>query len=118
MENTPRLYETLVHVLSQQAPWVDQRHLKTRAWMMVGLIQAGGISLTAWAPSVVRRAQYAQRTVRRLRRWLANDKIDVLSLYGPFMQHAGAAWSEQALEVALDTSRLWHTYGLVRLSVL
>ena len=32
MENTPRLYDTLVYVLSQHAQWVDQRHLKTRAW--------------------------------------------------------------------------------------
>ena len=42
MENTPRLYDTLVHVLSQHATWVDQRHLKTLAWMMVGIIHAGG----------------------------------------------------------------------------
>jgi hypothetical protein len=118
MENTPRLYDTLVHVLSQHATWLDQRHLKTLAWMMVGMIHAGGISLTTWAPYVVSRAQYAQSTVRRFRRWLDNDKIDVLSLYGPFMQQAVAAWSEQALYVALDTSMLWNTYCLVRLSVI
>jgi len=118
MENTPRLYDTLVHVLSQQATWLDQRHLKTLAWMMVGLIQAGWISLTAWAPYVVSRAQYAQSTVRRFRRWLDNDKIDVLSLYGPFIQQAVAAWGEQALSVALDTSMLWNTSCLVRLSVI
>ena len=118
MENTPRLYDTLVHVLSQQATWLDQRHLKTLAWMMVGLIQAGWISLTAWAPYVVSRAQYAQSTVRRFRRWLDNDKIDVLSLYGPCIQQAVAAWGEQALYVALDTSMLWNTSCLVRLSVI
>jgi len=44
VENTPHLYDTLVHVLSQHAKWVDQRHLKTLTWMMVGLIQAGWIS--------------------------------------------------------------------------
>ena len=38
MENTPQLYDTLVHVLSQPTPWLDQRHLKSLAWMMVGLI--------------------------------------------------------------------------------
>ena len=83
MENTPHLYDTLVHVLSQHAKWVDQRHLKTLEWMMVGLIQSGWISLTAWPPYVVSRARDAQSTVRRFRRWLDNDKIDVLSLYGP-----------------------------------
>jgi hypothetical protein len=88
MENTPRLYDTLVLVLSQHAQWVDQRHLKTLAWMMVGLIQSSWISLSAWAPSVVSRAQYAQSTVRRFRRWLDNDKIEVGSLYGPLRQQA------------------------------
>ena len=118
MENTPRLYDTLVQVLGQQTTWGDLRRLKTLAWMMVGLIHAGSISLSAWAPYVVSRAQYAQSTVRRFRRWLDNDKIDVLSLYGPFMQQAVAAWGEQALYVALDTSMLWNTYCLVRLAVI
>ena len=97
---------------------MDQRHLKTLAWMMVGMIQAGGISLTAWAPYVVSRAQYAQSTVRRLRRWLDNDTSDVLSLYGPGRQHAFAEWGEQALSVALDTARLWHTYCGIGLAVI
>jgi hypothetical protein len=118
MENTPHLYNTLVHVLSQHAKWVDQRHLKTLAWMMVGLIHSGCISLSAWAPHVVSRAQYAQSTTRRFRRWLDNDKIDVLSLYGPFMQQALVGWDTQALSVALDTSMLWNTYCLIRLSVI
>ena len=49
MEGTPRLYDTLVQVLSQHQNWVDLRHLKTLAWMIVGLIQAGRSSLTAWS---------------------------------------------------------------------
>src|SRR5215470_2726884 len=118
MENTSHLYDTLVRVLSQYATWLDQRHLKTLAWMMVGMIQAGGISLTAWAPYVVSRAQYAQSTVRRFRRWLDNDQIDVMALYGPLMAQALAEWGEQTLYVALDTSMLWNTYCLIRLAVI
>jgi hypothetical protein len=118
MENTPHLYDTLVHVLSQHDRWLDQRHLKTLAWMMVGLIQAGWISLTAWTPYVGSRAQYAQSTVRRFRRWLDNDKIDVGALYGPLIEHALAEWGAQALYVALDTSMLWNTYCLIRLSLI
>src|SRR5499427_3492132 len=118
MENTPHLYDTLVQVLSQHPHWADLRHLKTLAWMMVGLIHSGCSSLSAWAPYVVSRAQYAQSTVRRFRRWLHNDKIDVLALYGPLMTQALAGWGEQALYVALDTSMLWNTYCLIRLSVI
>jgi Transposase DDE domain len=56
--------------------------------------------------------------VRRFRRWLDNDKIDVVALYSPLMQQALAEWGEQALYVALDTSMLWNTYCLLRLSVI
>src|SRR5262247_104868 len=118
MENTPHLYDTLVLVLCQHATWADQRHLKTLAWMMVGLIHSGWIRLTAWAPYVVSRARYAQRTVRRFRRWLDHDKIAALSLYGPLLEQALGQWGEQALSVALDTSMLWNTYCLLRLAVL
>lgn len=88
LENTPHLYDTLVRVLSQHPKWLDIRHLKTLAWMMVGLIHSGSISLGAWSPFVVSRAQYSQSTVRRFRRWLDNDKIEVQTLYGPLMQQA------------------------------
>ena len=92
MENTPYLYDTLVQVLRQPQHWLDLRHLKTLAWMMVGLIHAGSISLCAWTPFVVSRAQYSQSTQRRFRRWLDNDKIEVHALYGPlracFENHA------------------------------
>jgi len=86
--------------------------------MMVGLIHSGCISLSAWAPYVVSRAQYAQSTVRRFRRWLDNDQIDVMALYGPLMAQALAEWGEQTLYVALDTSMLWNTYCLIRLAVI
>jgi hypothetical protein len=97
VEHTPHLYDTLVHVLSQHAEWSEQRHLTTLAWMMLGLLHSGWISLTAWAPYVVSRARYAQSTVRRFRRWLDNDKIDALSLYGPLLEQALGQWGEQAL---------------------
>jgi hypothetical protein len=87
MESTPRLYDTLVDVLHQHQKWLDLRHLKTLAWMTVGLIQCGNISLTAWAPYVHSRAVFAQSSVRRFARWLANDRIDVHALYGPSPRH-------------------------------
>src|SRR5262249_27244240 len=111
------LYDTLVQVLRQQANWEDRRHLKTLAWMIVGLIQSGWISLNAWVPYVVSRARYAQSTVRRFRRWLDNDKIEVASLYGSLIQQALAEWGVQVLYLALDTSMLWNTYCMIRISV-
>ena len=91
--------------------------MKTLAWMMAGLIQAGNISLTAWVPSVHSRAVYAPSPVRRWTRWLAHTRLDVPALYGPLMQHAMAAWGAQRVYLALDPSMLWKTSGLVRLAL-
>jgi hypothetical protein len=44
-------YDILVHVFSQHRNWLDRRHLKTLAWLMVGLLQARGLRLTTWLPS-------------------------------------------------------------------
>jgi hypothetical protein len=118
MENTPYLYDTLLRVLSQHSHWLDLRHLKTLAWMMVGLIHSHAISLGAWAPFVVSRARFSQSTVRRFRRWLDNDKIEVHVLSGPLIQQALIGWVDKRLYVALDTSLLWNTYCMVRLSVI
>jgi hypothetical protein len=118
MENPLRLYHTIVQVLGQHENWLDKRHLKTLAWMMVGLIQSGKIGLNAWAPYVHSRATYAQSTVRRFARWLDNPRIDVMDLYGPLIQQALAEWGNHKLYLALDTSMLWGRYCIVRISVI
>ena len=118
MENTPYLDDTLVQRLRQHRKWLDLRHLKTLAWMMVGLIHSSSISLGAWAPFVISRARYSQSTVRRFRRWLDNDNIEVHALYGPLMQQALIGWVDKTLYGALATSLLWTTYCMVRLSVI
>jgi hypothetical protein len=118
MENTPRLYDTLVQVLSQHRQWLDVRHLKTLAWMMAGLLESGLISLTQWAPFVHGRAVFAQSSVRRFARWLANERIDVHRLYGPLIQQALSSWGAHALYLALDTSLLWEQYCVIRISLI
>jgi Transposase DDE domain len=117
MENPPRLYSELVEVCGQPGQWRDVRHVQTLAWMVVGLIQAECIKLTAWVPFVHSRARYAQSTQRRFRRWLANRRIEVTPLYGPLIQQALQEWGTHTLYLALDTSMLWTQYCLIRLSV-
>ncbi|HEY5867685.1 MAG TPA: hypothetical protein VI542_19360 [Candidatus Tectomicrobia bacterium] len=86
--------------------------------MMVGLISSKTVSLGAWAPFVVSRARYAQSIVRRFSRWLANHRIKPESLYGPLIEQALVSWMGKRVYVALDTSMLWNTYYLMRLSVM
>jgi hypothetical protein len=117
MENSPRLYSELVALCGQSGQWRDVRHLQTFAWMVVGLIQAECVKLPAWVPFVQGRAQYAQSTQRRFRRWLGNRRIEVAPLYGPLIQQALQDWGTHTLYLALDTSLLWNQYCLIRLSV-
>jgi len=117
MENSPRLYSELVALCGQPGQWCDVRHLQTVVWMVVGLIQAEGVKLTAWVPFVQGRARYAQSTQRRFRRWLGNRRIEVAPLYRPLIQQALQEWGTHTLYLALDTSMLWNQYCLIRLSV-
>lgn len=117
MQDTSRLYETLVQVLGQHRQWLDVRHRKTLAWMMVGLIGSGLIGLNAWAPYVNGRAVFAQSTVRRFARWLDNGRIEVHRLYGPLIRSALTEWGQHILYLTLDTSLLWDKYCIVRISV-
>ena len=112
-----RLYHTLVVILRQHENWLDIRHLYTLAWMMVGVIKSGRVSLTAWIPYVVSRAKYAQSVQRRFQRWLHNSRIQVHSLYSPLIREALSDWGEYKLYLALDTSSLWCEYCIIRISV-
>jgi len=119
MESTPLLlYQMLVEVLGCHQNWLDLRHLKTLAWMISGLIQSGKIGLGSWVVYVHSRAVYAASTIRRFRRFLDNDRIEVHRLYGPLLGQALRQWDHKTLYVALDTSMLWGTYCIVRLSLI
>jgi hypothetical protein len=117
MEKTPRLYSELMELFGQPGQWRDLRHLQTLVWMVVGLIQAGCVSLPRWVPFVQGRARYAQSTQRRFARWLGNPRVEVQPLYGPLIQHALREWGKHILYLALDTSMLWNQYCLIRFSL-
>jgi len=104
--------------MGQPRQWKDVRHLQTFIWMVVGLIHSGCVSLTAWVPFVSRRARYAQSTQRRFARGLANKRVEVHTLYAPLIQTALAEWGSHTLYLALDTTRLWNRYCVIRLAVL
>jgi hypothetical protein len=86
--------------------------------MLVGLIGSKTVSLGAWTPFVLTPAQYAQSIVRRFRRWLDNNRSKPAPLYGPLIEQAVVSWVGKRMYVAWDTSMLWKTYCLIRLSVL
>lgn len=117
MKIKSRLYNTIIKILSQHKKWLDIRHMFTLVWMVVGVIRSGKISMTAWISYVEGKAQYAQSTQRRFNRWVKNDRINVSELYAPLIQDALLDWGDHTLYLALDTSRLFEEYCLIRTSV-
>ena len=107
-----KLYDTL-RVWRGIVPWRDVRHLQTLAWMMVGLLSSSHVALTKWTPYVTGRAAFAQSTQRRFERWLSNRRISVLHLYGALLQQVLSDYKDRRVYLALDTTMLWDTYGVV-----
>ena len=118
MEVKSTMYHTLLMVLGQAGQWLDVRHMKTLAWMVVGLLESEKIGLTRWIPYAEVRAKLAQSVQRRFQRWLENERIEVHHLYGPLMQAAIQEWGMTMLYLALDTSLLWDKYCLIRVSLI
>lgn len=116
MKQSTPLYDSILKLL-HHAPWRDRRHLYTVAWMVLGLLSSGWISLSKWSPYVVSRAEMAQSVERRFKRWLTNGRIDVLRLYAALLREALKDVAEEPLLVALDTSMLWDTFCVIQLAL-
>ncbi|MGD7034849.1 hypothetical protein [Methylotuvimicrobium buryatense] len=101
MQRSTPLYDSILKLL-RHAPWRDRRHLYTVAWMVLGLLSSGWISLSKRSPYVVSRAELAQSVERRFKRWLTNGRIDVLRLYAALLREALKDVAEEPLLVALD----------------
>jgi hypothetical protein len=85
--------------------------------MLVGLLQSGTVNLSAWISSVHSRATKAQSTERRFRRAL--DQLSPLAhrCYADLIVHALRDWGDARITLALDTSRLWDHWCLIRIAV-
>ena len=116
MTGVLNLYSNIILILNIHQNWLDIRHMKTFAWMIVGVIESKTISLTQWAIYVEGDA-LAQSKVRRFRRWLENDRIKVHDLYKPLIVQALSEWGQNKLYLALDTSMMWGDYCLIRLAI-
>lgn len=102
---------------NQAGSWRDVRHLQVLVWMVIGLIQEGSIHLSAWIDHVDSRAVFAQSTQRRFSRWLHNGRIQVYRAYAPLIRRLFCDWQDSVVYVALDTTMLWDTYCVIRLSL-
>ena len=117
MTNLTHFYQSLLTFLDR-SQWKDKRHLKTAVNMVMGLVLSEAISLTKWTPSTIGRALLAQSIQRRFSRWLCNPNVKVAQLYAPLLQPVLGEWGKHPFYLALDTSMLWNSYCLIRISII
>jgi hypothetical protein len=98
-------------------PKEDLRRQAVFAWAVVGLLLEQTIVLPLMANAIVSTAQAASR-VRRLRRFLANPRVQVRSYYDGLIRAALTAWNEQTLYLALDTTSLAGRVVVARVAVI
>jgi hypothetical protein len=116
MEQNAQLRQVFFDILNSGA-WKDRRHLKTCIDMLIGLILSGSVNLTKWIPFSSGRGKIAQSIQRRYIRWLDNSNINVMELYQPLISAALTEWGNSAIYLAFDTSMLWNTYCMIRVSI-
>jgi hypothetical protein len=116
MADSLTLHDTLFPVLRKALPHEDARRLRVFVWAVVGLLCEKTISLPLIAQVIVSTANAASR-IRRLRRFLANPRVDVRAYYDELVRGALAAWAGQTLELILDTTTVAGRLVILRVSL-
>ncbi len=116
MSDSLSLYDTLLLALRKANPDEDPRRQRVFAWAVVGLLLEKTISLTALALVIVSAAHAASR-VRRLRRFLANPRVNVRAYYDALLRQALAGWTGATVYLVLDTTTLAGKLVILRVSL-
>lgn len=116
MSDSLSLYDTLLLAIRKANPDEDPRRQRVFAWAVVGLLMEKTISLTALALVIASTANAASR-VRRLRRFLANPRVNVRAYYDALLRLALAGWTGATLYLVLDTTTLAGRVVILRVSL-
>lgn len=116
MSDSLSLYDTLLLAIRKANPDEDPRRQRVLVWAVVGLLMEKTISLPALALVIVSGAKAASR-VRRLRRFLANPRVQVRRYYDALLRQALAGWAGATLYLVLDTTTLAGKLVILRISL-
>jgi hypothetical protein len=89
-----------------------------RRWMVTGVLLGHSSRPSDWVAGVLSKAQQAQSTERRFARWLNNEAIDPVGIYGPLILRSLKEWGKSRLVLALDTSVLFEGWCWICLVVI
>ena len=117
MGSSHDLYTRVWTTLRQFHPTLHARRLATWTWVIVGLIHARSVNLSAVALHLASDAEAAGR-IARIRHWLANPWLDTQFLYRPLIEQVLTAWRNRNITIMIDGCYVNHDkLQLVRLSL-
>ena len=110
-------HSMILKVARQASPHEDLRRQRTFAWAVAALLICGSPLLSKWL-TVMSGSAKAKSKLRRLHRWLNNERVDVGAYYRPFIQKALSAWSGKQVILAIDGTSVRDVCVVCRVSLI
>jgi hypothetical protein len=117
VSSSQEVYTRIADKLQAVHPTLHWRQLSNWIWIIVGLIQGQSVHLSQLALHLPVGGKVAGR-MTRIRRWLANDAIELRVLYDPLISEVLQPWKCREVTIILDGCFIRHkTLQMLRLSL-
>src|SRR5215216_178046 len=101
MSRSEQLYTEITNTLEQFHTQLHRRRLANWVWVIVGMILAKSVQLSAIANHIPDSTEAVAR-IAKVRRWLKNPHIDPQTLYEPIIRHVLEQWANREVTIMLD----------------
>src|SRR5215216_2654748 len=101
MSRSEQLYTEITNTLEQFHTQLHRRRLANWVWVIVGMILAKSVQLSAIANHIPDSTEAVAR-ITKVRRWLKNPRIDTQTLYEPIIRHVLEQWANREVTIMLD----------------
>src|SRR5215207_8466792 len=101
MSSSQQLYTEISSKLEQFHTELHRRRLANWVWVIVGMILAKSVQLSAIATHIPDPTDATAR-ITKVRRWLKNPRIDTQTLYEPIIRHVLEQWANREVTIMLD----------------
>lgn len=102
MSSSLELYKRIIGTLHPLVCVSNRKQLSNWVWIVVGIVQANSVNLSQIANHIPVGSRKVESRMATIRRWLANPKIDVWSVYRPLREHVLERWHNVEAILVLD----------------
>ena len=101
MSRSQQLYTAISRTREQFHAQLHRRRLANWVWVIVGMVLARSVQLSAIANHIPDTTDATAR-IANVRRWRKNPHIDTQALYEPIIQHVLEQWANREVMLMLD----------------